>query len=35
MDMFDYNEAATIILSIFALVVLVERTSAALRTRLI
>jgi phosphonate transport system permease protein len=35
MDMFDYNEAATIILSIFALVVLVERTSAALRARLI
>lgn len=35
MDMFDYNEAATIILSIFALVVVVERVSAALRARLI
>ncbi|MBK1698522.1 phosphonate ABC transporter, permease protein PhnE [Rhodovibrio salinarum] len=35
MDMFDYNEAATIILSIFALVIVVERTSAALRARLI
>ena len=35
MDLFNYDEAATIILSIFALVVIVERASDLLRRRLI
>ena len=35
MDLFSYDEAATIILAIFALVLLVERFSAWLRNRLI
>jgi phosphonate transport system permease protein len=35
MDMFEYDEAATIILAIFALVVVVERASAAFRRRII
>jgi phosphonate transport system permease protein len=33
MDLFNYDEAATIILAIFALVILVERASALLRRR--
>lgn len=33
MDLFNYDEAATIILAIFALVILVERASAMLRRR--
>ncbi|EWS63079.1 phosphonate ABC transporter, permease protein PhnE [Hydrogenophaga sp. T4] len=33
MDLFNYDEAATIILAIFALVVLVERLSALLRKK--
>lgn len=35
MDMFEYAEAATIILFVFALVLLVERASALLRSRVI
>lgn len=35
MDMFEYSEAATIILSIFVLVLIVERFSSALRQRII
>lgn len=35
MDLFNYDEAATIILAIFALVVLVERMSAVLRRKLL
>ncbi len=35
MDMFDYQEAATIILGIFAMVFLVERISAGLRRRIL
>lgn len=35
MDLFNYDEAATIILAIFALVVLVERLSAVLRRRIL
>ncbi|MFN3495054.1 MAG: phosphonate ABC transporter, permease protein PhnE [Hydrogenophaga sp.] len=35
MDLFSYDEAATIILAIFALVLLVERVSAALRRRIL
>ena len=35
MDLFNYDEAATIILAIFALVVLVERLSAALRKKVL
>lgn len=35
MDLFSYDEAATIILAIFALVLIVERVSAWLRQRLI
>jgi len=35
MDLFSYDEAATIILAIFALVLLVERASAWLRARMI
>jgi phosphonate transport system permease protein len=31
MDLFNYDEASTIILAIFALVILVERASAILR----
>jgi phosphonate transport system permease protein len=35
MDLFNYDEAATIILAIFALVILVERASAWLRRRVL
>lgn len=35
MDMFNYDEAATIILAIFALVVLVERMSSVLRRKML
>ena len=35
MDLFNYDEAATIILAIFALVVLVERLSALLRKKVL
>jgi phosphonate transport system permease protein len=35
MDMFEYDQAATIILFVFALVLLVERASALLRARII
>lgn len=35
MDLFNYDEAATIILAIFALVILVERASALLRRRVL
>jgi phosphonate transport system permease protein len=35
MDLFNYDEAATIILAIFALVVLVERLSALLRRKVL
>ena len=35
MDLFDYDQAATIILAIFALVLVVEQASAALRRRLL
>lgn len=35
MDMFYYQEAATIILGIFAMVFAVERVSAALRRRIL
>lgn len=35
MDLFNYDEAATIILAIFALVVLVERLSAVLRKKIL
>ncbi|UJW83230.1 phosphonate ABC transporter, permease protein PhnE [Hydrogenophaga sp. SL48] len=35
MDLFNYDEAATIILAIFALVVLVERLSAVLRKKVL
>lgn len=35
MDLFNYDEAATIILAIFALVVLVERLSAVLRRKIL
>jgi phosphonate transport system permease protein len=35
MDLFNYDEAATIILAIFALVVLVERMSAVLRKKIL
>jgi phosphonate transport system permease protein len=35
MDMFEYDQAATIILFVFALVLLVERASAYLRARVI
>lgn len=35
MDMFEYSEACTIMLSIFALVLLVERVSSALRQKII
>jgi len=34
MDMFEYSQAATIILSIFILVVLVEQTSSWLRRKI-
>jgi phosphonate transport system permease protein len=35
MDLFNYDEASTIILAIFALVLVVERTSAWLRGRML
>ncbi len=35
MDLFNYDEAATIILAVFALVLVVERVSAVLRRRLL
>jgi phosphonate transport system permease protein len=35
MDLFNYDEAATIILAIFALVVLVERVSSLLRKKML
>jgi len=35
MDLFNYDEAATIILAIFTLVVLVERVSSLLRKKML
>jgi phosphonate transport system permease protein len=35
MDLFNYDEAATIIIAIFALVILVERASDALRRKVL